>query len=815
MQRSWCNPERDDANAMRQVTLTSVPTEADADPRASAEADRLVEAGDEQQRSSHPRVGRGVLAGARAIERGGPSDETVGDPRSAPPFGAGLVSRPRLVRRLLEDRRAPVAVVYAPAGYGKTSLLAEWAERDERACSWIRLEPRHAHAPALLEEIMLALDALEPLDTALLEACAGAARDRRPHEPLDALATSVAAIGERGQPAMLVIDNAHVIDNLPARQVLSVLARSVPPGSILALASRSEPPLARGRLRAEQRLLEIDASDLAFTDHEAQLLFRAAGVELDGETMRRSLVVAEGWPVALCLAARSIRSDSHVWTPPLGFDGPDRAVSEYIRQELLDSLPQELREFLRRCSIVDRLAPHLCDAMLERSDSAAALDALASRDLVLLPVDPGSAWYRCHPLVRDVLRCELDIREPGAVETLSDRASDWFEQHEDLDRAIDQALAAGRAEHAGELLWRRAPDCLARGADPQIESWLHEIGEKQAAGSARLALCAAVSHIADPDVTAVERWTEAAARALAQHPELADSPVEGALAVVKAALARNGLEEMGRAAAQADSLLEDNTPWRSFAWLLRGVADHIEGAHADARVALENGVRASTAPTPLIDSLCLAQLSMIDADEGDDAWAADRCEDAVGLLTSHDLTDEPLATFVFAVSAGIAGRSGRADVAKRRVARVIQMLDQVDGFLPWYEVQVRILLARASLRLADVFTARSALALASRALRRIPDASNLHSWLEAEWAEVDEYSASALSGPAALTIAELRILRFLPTHLSFREIGERLQVSTNTVKTQAHAVYAKLGASSRSQAVARASALGLIEAAVV
>ncbi len=803
---------------MRQVTLTSVPSETDAAQRASGEAYRLVGAGDGQQRGSRPQAAHGMHAGARAIRRRGPGDENVGDPRLAPPFGAGLVPRPRLVRRLLEDRRAPVAVVYAPAGYGKTSLLAEWAERDERACSWIRLEPRHAHAPALLEEIMHALDALEPLDSALLEACASAARERRPqpaNELLDALATSIAAIGEREQPAMLVIDNAHVIDNLPARQVLSVVARSIPPGSILALASRSEPPLARGRLRAEQRLLEIDASDLAFTDYEAQGLFRAAGVQLEREAMRRSLAVAEGWPVALSLAARSLRSDSHAGTPAQCFGGADRAVSEYIRQELLDSLPAELREFLRRCSIVDRLAPHLCDAMLERSDSATALDALASRDLVLLPVDPSSTWYRCHPLVRDVLRGELDIREPGAVETLSDRACDWFEQHEDLDRAIDQALAAGRDEHAGELLWRRAPDCLARGADPQIGSWLHRIGEKHVAGCGRLALCAAVSHIADPDVAAVERWTEAAARALAQHPESADSAVEGALAVVNAALARNGLEEMGRAAARADSLLEDNTPWRSFAWLLRGVADHIEGAHASACIALENGVRASTAPTPLIDSLCLAQLSMIDAGDGDNARAADRCEDAVSLLSSHGLTDEPLATLVFAVSAWIAGRSGRADVAKRRVARVLQMLDQVDGFLPWYEVQVRILLARASLRLADVFTARSALALASRALRRIPDASNLHSWLEAEWAEVDEYGASALSGPAALTIAELRILRFLPTHLSFREIGERLQVSTNTVKTQAHAVYAKLGASSRSQAVARASALGLIEAAVV
>ena len=156
-------------------------------------------------------------------------------------------------------------------------------------------------------------------------------------------------------------------------------------------------------------------------------------------------------------------------------------------------------------------------------------------------------------------------------------------------------------------------------------------------------------------------------------------------------------------------------------------------------------------------------------------------------------------------------RRGRGDEAKCDVTRAIHLVDQFDGFMPWYEVETRILIARASIGLADVATARASLSHASRVLRRISDAPEFHAWLDDGWADIDEHSASALTGPASLTIAELRILRFLPTHLSFREIGERLHVSTNTVKTQAHAVYRKLDASSRSGAVARARDVGLVD----
>jgi LuxR family maltose regulon positive regulatory protein len=144
--------------------------------------------------------------------------------------------------------------------------------------------------------------------------------------------------------------------------------------------------------------------------------------------------------------------------------------------------------------------------------------------------------------------------------------------------------------------------------------------------------------------------------------------------------------------------------------------------------------------------------------------------------------------------------------------RAIRLLSKLEDFTPWYQVELRITLARAAVWLSDVVAARKLLAEASRAARRIPDAPVLTDWLQDAWAQADQFVAASLVAPTTLTTAELRVLRMLPTHLSFREIASRLHVSANTIKSQAHAVYRKLDASSRSDAVTAARAVGLLDA---
>jgi LuxR family maltose regulon positive regulatory protein len=213
---------------------------------------------------------------------------------------------------------------------------------------------------------------------------------------------------------------------------------------------------------------------------------------------------------------------------------------------------------------------------------------------------------------------------------------------------------------------------------------------------------------------------------------------------------------------------------------------------------------------PSVEALCHAQLAIIALSEGDWELAEDRTQQATALIDHNALAESPGAGLVFAVAALVRAQLGQADGAKALLRQALRLLRTSDHYSAWYAEQTRIMLARAATRLTDMHRARTLLAEASRSARRVSDAPVLNAWLDEALGELDSGAAAALEGSSLLTLAELRVLRFLPTHLSFREIGDRLHVSTNTVKSQAHAVYRKLDASSRSEAVARASRVGLV-----
>jgi LuxR family maltose regulon positive regulatory protein len=253
-----------------------------------------------------------------------------------------------------------------------------------------------------------------------------------------------------------------------------------------------------------------------------------------------------------------------------------------------------------------------------------------------------------------------------------------------------------------------------------------------------------------------------------------------------------------------------DSPWRPVLCLVKGVAEHLNGEPTVARSALEEGVDLSGAAGPVVAALCLSVEVVIAIEQKEWDLAAELSDDAVAMVTEHKLTDSPTSALVFAGSAATRAHQNRADEAKRDLRRARDLLAALGEFIPWYGAEARVLMAHASLSLADVVGARTLLAEASRLARRTPGATIFEHWFNDAWAYMDTLAESSLAGPSSLTIAELRILRFLPSHRSFREIGEQLGVSANTVKTQAHAVYRKLGAASRSEAVARASEAGLI-----
>jgi LuxR family maltose regulon positive regulatory protein len=267
---------------------------------------------------------------------------------------------------------------------------------------------------------------------------------------------------------------------------------------------------------------------------------------------------------------------------------------------------------------------------------------------------------------------------------------------------------------------------------------------------------------------------------------------------------------MREAATRGAELEPVGSPWRPLFCLLRGVAEHLVGDRAAALVLLEEGADLSGAAEPLVAALCLAVSAMIAIEQSDWDRAEELTDRANNLVEGSAIATCPMVALVYAASAAARAHRDRADEAKRDLRRGVDLLASLNEFIPWYGADARVLLAHASLSLADVVSARASLAEASRLVRRMPDAVMFEHWFNDAWASMDTLAEASLAGPSSLTIAELRILRFLPSHRSFREIGIQLGVSANTVKTQALAVYRKLGAGSRSEAVARASEAGLI-----
>jgi LuxR family maltose regulon positive regulatory protein len=731
-----------------------------------------------------------------------------------------------LLSKLTEGRRIPLVTIVAPAGYGKTSLLADWSGRDERQSVWLSLEEWHDEPLCLIREIAAAIEGLHRVYTGIgedrrnlspLEGGAAFALTAALDDPDSEIATKMlpvlaSALEAQSRPFVLILDDAHSVVSPGALQVLATVAEHLPPDSQLVLASRTHPALPLGRFRAHRALLELGAPDMAMGRVEAASLLRAAHVRVESAKVDAIVERTEGWPAGLYLAALCAHEEPDTADALARFGGDDRVVADYLRDEFLSGLDDREVEFLVDSSVLERLSGPLCDAALDRSGSARMLDSLARGSLPLEPVDRRNEWYRCHRLLRDMLLGELRHAHPEREAELHLRASTWHAEHGDLDSSIAHAVAASDAQRAGDLMWEQLPRYFTEGRNDLIQGWLGGFSQGDLAAHASLALTAAYSALALGDVRQAEHWglVGAAALARATSPSRATSLPTG-VAVIEAAVGRNGVTPMARHAARAYALEDNDSPWRSICCLFQGVAEHLTGERERAREHLEDGIHRSSVVAPAVEMLCLSQLAMITIEEGDWDRGVDLIARAVRQVERHDLSSYPASALTFAVSADVRSHVGHVDEGKRDARRAAHLLTRLGDFIPWYEAETRIMLARAALRLADIGAARALLAQASQLARLVPDAVVFGGWLEETWDLVDSAATTALAGPATLTMAELRILRFLPTHLSFREVGARLHVSTNTVKTQAHAVYRKLGVSSRSEAVSRAADIGLLD----
>ena len=741
---------------------------------------------------------------------GGSALNLVASKLRAPLLRSGTVRRSSLIERLVRGDPHPIVSVVAPAGYGKTTLLAQWAERNGQAFAWVSVDEGDNDPKVLLSYVAAALDAVEPIDQRVFDALAS---------PVSSVPGSVVprlgrAFSSMTSPVVLVLDDVHLLGNSECRAALSVLADHVPAGSRLALASRAEPPLRIARLRAEGKIMEIGPDDLSLTCDEASSLLRNVDLTLAEEDVAELHERTEGWPAGLYLAALYLREGGSFATAAFSFGGDDRLVSDYMESEFLSRISHQQRAFLTRTAVLERMCGPLCEAVLKMGGSAAILADLAGSNVLLVPLDRRGQWYRYHHLFRDMLLAELRRREPGLMPVLRRRAADWYLRNDRPEEALEYSMAAEDVDGAARLVGQLTVPAYRQGRATTIQQWFGWLEERGGIGGHPMAavLASLFAALTGRPVDA-ERWADAVDRWQYGDPAGPDDPsAEAWAALLRAILCRRGTDQMRADADEAVRGFAAGSFVTPAPALMQGIARILCGDLDGGDLSLEDAVsvgKEADAPDDLAVALCERSLVAMARSQWDRAEIL--ADQALTVLRRAGIEESFATSLICALRARAAMHRGDVPAARRELVRAQHLRPLLTYALPFLAVQARIELARVHLALADLPGARTLMREVDDLLRRRPGLGTLVGEARALQAQLSRERGSSVPGASALTAAELRLLPLLSTHLSFPEIAGELFLSRFTVKSQAMSIYHKLGASSRGQAVARSRELGLLE----
>ena len=715
----------------------------------------------------------------------------------------GIVLRAALVERMAATP-VPVITVAAPPGYGKTTLTAQWAKRTGARVAWLSCDDGDNDPVVLLSALAVALDRIGPVDPAIFSALASSGAD------ITMVPRFVSAVGSVQPPVTVVLDHAEAVTNRQCLSTIAEFALRLPPGWQLALASRSVVPLPAARLRAQGGILEITADDLAMGPEEARCLLTGAGVEADEATLRDLLQRTEGWPAGLYIAALAIKSGSQPSDAGFTFTGDDVYMGDYLRSELLDRISGAEASFLTRTSVLNRMCGPLCDAILAEQGSGAVLDQMEARNLLLVPLDRRREWCRYHHLLRDLLRSELRRREPDLVQDLHFRAAAWFEANDMPETAIEHARSAGDYDRVARLILELQQRVWGSGRVETVVRWMEWLkdvtsaeyyGAVAAHGSLIFALLGQPAE--------AERWAAAAERAVPAGVLPDGSTMAATLAYLRANLCRDGISEMRRDAWTAWDGLSPASPYRATMLYLEGISYLLEGDPARAEPILARAVdlAACCGSLPLV-GLITAQQCGVAAERNEWSEVTTLARRAATIVDDGQFGDYWTSALVYAWASRAAAHEGDDSRARLYLGRAARLRPLLTYVLPAGSVQALLVMTRSYIALGDLGGAEAALAQAHDILRQRPDLGVLPEMADRLQESLATTDAPA-HGASSFTSAELRLLPLLSTHLSYQEIGERLYVSKNTVKTQAYSAYRKLGVSTRGEAVIRARELGL------
>ncbi len=718
----------------------------------------------------------------------------------------GAVLRTALVHRLRAERSARTVSVVAPGGYGKTTLLAQWAARDDRSFAWVSLDRRDSDPVVLLRHIAAAIATIVPVHPGLLDAPTGA-------QPSiwTTMVPQVETLIASAKDCVLVLDDLHTVDGNDSHEVLRIVAEHLPAGSALALSSRTECTLS-ATMRSGASLLEIGIDDLALTRREAELLLRGVGAKLSDAGFAELIEKTEGWAGALYLETlsmkRPITGRERLVDGRFAATGTnDVYVMQYFQSEYLTGLSPERLQFLRRTSVLAKMSAALCDAVIGRKDSLRELEALRRSNLFLLPVNAGEGWWRYHRLFRELLRRQLHETEPELVKELGGRAAEWFLAHDEPESAIEHALSVGDVDQAAHIFERTSFPAAGSSRQHRVETWLAQFDDEALSRHPTIAMEAARLHAVHGSTDKVEICLNAAEGAAVDNPELT-----GRIATVRAALCRDGVEAMLCDAGSAVASLPETSDWRGSALIAYGVGKMLAGDDDGAYVLF--GEAAAHARRVGGDEQLLVatseRLFLADAAR-DHAASARLAVELSELLDGGAFSATAPAALALTAAARSQLRHGNWDGARALLNRAVELTPCLTDALPWLSVQTRLELARMFVALRDLASARALVAEIDGVFDLRPDLGVLVGQTGALRELLDSLSVMDYGRRSNLTAAEMRLMPFLPTHLSFREIGDRLHLSRNTIKTQAIAVYRKLGVSTRGEAIEEAVRLGLVD----
>jgi LuxR family maltose regulon positive regulatory protein len=631
-------------------------------------------------------------AGVAASERDVLLATKLHVPRPQP----GFVPRPRLVEALDAGLARRLILVCAPAGFGKTALLADWGRSGGRRVAWLSLDEADNDPARFWRHAVAALDRAHPGIAERAAPLLGPPAPSSFEGLVMALINELAARPtENG--VLLVLDDYHLIDAQPVHMPLMFLLEHLPPGLCLVMASRSDPPLPLARLRARGQLTELRTAELRFTAGEAaSLLGEAVGADLPGAAAALT-ARTEGWAAGLQLAALSLRGQADPAGFVASFSGSHRYVLDYLAAEVLDLQSPELRRFLLETSVLERLTGSSCDAVTGGPGGQAMLEEIERANLFLLPLDEVRGWWRYHQLFADLLRARLQQELPSRVPALHRNAAAWYAEHGLADDAVRHAISAGDPIGSARLIEQHFDQIVRQGESATIQRWLAALPAELARSRPRLSLAQAWMALVDGDVEAAGAPLDAAEHASADAAGEPFEPSVGRaaslLANIPAAIAhdraflaylRGDPEATVAFASQAQARLGDGE-WMLDDWIrsMRALAAWLRGRLEDAERGFTAGVAGwrAAGERPLAASASHF-LGQVQRARGRLDAALGTYQQALEITAPPGRAAMPAAGIGYVGMAEVAYQRGELDAAQRHVNEGIRLCRQLNWTQP-------------------------------------------------------------------------------------------------------------------------------------